>query len=271
MSSNVLDLASKGQVLSPAPRCLDFTRPFLPEALVRAAPLEFLTPVERLTLNHIRGNSYVSLLAFMEDLGSGPSATPSSAEGEDPSWFRAQFERGFGSPCDLIDRGSLPFAMAPAEPGDAVLAPLHLAWLAEIHDREARLEASLLDPAFRGLLRDRAARSLREGGRFDDRIDDLSARGTPLLAAQVVDAYAAYVELVAMRLDRQVRSDLQSLMRATGRSLSPSERGLFLDLQIAATRRTFLGSVLGHPAFLRTVGRLGPAARTRVEEMTWAP
>ncbi|HEY6549175.1 MAG TPA: hypothetical protein VI589_14765 [Vicinamibacteria bacterium] len=271
MSFSALDLANEGPLPVRVPRRLDFTRPFLPESLAGAARLEFLTPVERLTLNHIRGNAYLSEIAFMEDLCcSFPSSGP-SAEGDGPAWFRVQFEKGFGSPCEVIVRGSPPVPGAPAEAEGAVLAPLHLAWLAEIHDREARLEASRLDPGFRGFLRDRAARSLHEGARFDDRLDDLGARGGPFLAAQVVDAYAAYVEQVTAGLDRQVRNDLESLMRATSRELSPSERSLFLDVQTAATRRTFLGLVLGHPAFLRTVGRLGLAARARVEEMAWAP
>ena len=270
MSSSVLDFANDDRSVARGPRRLDFTRPFLPESLARTARLEFLTPVERLTLNHIRGNAYLSVLAFMDDLCGSGLSFGSPAEREGLSWFRAQFERGFRSPCDVIALTSLRFTAGPAEPGGAVLAPLHLRWLAEIHDREARLEADRTCTAFRGLIRDRASRSLRDGARFDDRLDDLAARGTPLLAAQVVDAYAAYVELVAARLDRQVRNDLESFVRATSRSLSLFERGTLLELQAAATRWTFLGSALVHPAFLRTVGRLGAAARARVEEMAWA-
>lgn len=305
MSSSVLDFANDDRAAARGSRRLDFTRPFLPESLARTARLEFLTPVERLTLNHIRANSYVSVLAFMEDLCAPGSTLASTAESAGPSWFRAQFERGFRSPCDVLGPASgsekKSAGWGPADsrasrrdgleqesattvqvsakarglegalsPRDSVLAPLHLLWLAEIHDREARIEADRICPAFRELIRDRASRSLHEGARFDDRLDDLAARGTPLLAAQVVDAYLAYVELVAARLDRQVRHDLESLERATSRSLSPLERETLLERQGAATRWTFLGSALVHPAFLRTVGRLGASARARVEEMAWA-
>ncbi len=40
---------------------LDFTKPFMPESLARVEPLTFLSPVERLTLNHIRGNTYLCI------------------------------------------------------------------------------------------------------------------------------------------------------------------------------------------------------------------
>ena len=93
----------------------------------------------------------------------------------------------------------------------------------------------------------------------------------PLLAAQVVDAYAAYVELVAARLDRQVRNDLESL-DAGHLSLSsrPPSEGLFLELQTAATRRTFLGSPSGIPPSCAPWAGWRLAARARVEEMAWA-
>src|SRR6185436_1268126 len=46
---------------------LDFSRPFLPAALTGSGRLDFLTAPERLTLNHINGNAYVNLFAFVEE------------------------------------------------------------------------------------------------------------------------------------------------------------------------------------------------------------
>ncbi|MFT4046914.1 MAG: hypothetical protein QM661_09490 [Solimonas sp.] len=40
---------------------LDFTKPFLPDALVHVNELDFLSEKERLVLNHIRGATYLHI------------------------------------------------------------------------------------------------------------------------------------------------------------------------------------------------------------------
>jgi hypothetical protein len=45
---------------------LDFSRPFLPESIARVADIPGLTPQEKLTLNHIRGNGYLHLFVLVE-------------------------------------------------------------------------------------------------------------------------------------------------------------------------------------------------------------
>src|SRR6185369_12133152 len=46
---------------------LDFTKPFMPEALARVEELSFLTPDERRTLNQIRGNAYLCIFGLVEE------------------------------------------------------------------------------------------------------------------------------------------------------------------------------------------------------------
>ena len=46
---------------------LDFTRPFMPEALARAEGLSFLDDRERLILNHVRGHEYLSIFGLVEE------------------------------------------------------------------------------------------------------------------------------------------------------------------------------------------------------------
>jgi hypothetical protein len=46
---------------------LDFSKPFLPETLARIEPLDFLTPKERLALNHIRGHDYLYIFGLVEE------------------------------------------------------------------------------------------------------------------------------------------------------------------------------------------------------------
>src|SRR5712692_3008211 len=46
---------------------LDFTKPFMPEALARVEPLSFLTPSEKRTLNQIRGHGYLYIFGLVEE------------------------------------------------------------------------------------------------------------------------------------------------------------------------------------------------------------
>src|SRR5689334_16960549 len=46
---------------------LDFSRPFLPAKLSGTRPLPFLSKGELLKLNHINGNAYLNLFAFVEE------------------------------------------------------------------------------------------------------------------------------------------------------------------------------------------------------------
>ncbi len=45
---------------------LDYSKPFLPESLVRTKELDMLSNAEKLKLNHIRGYSYAHLFRYLE-------------------------------------------------------------------------------------------------------------------------------------------------------------------------------------------------------------
>jgi hypothetical protein len=201
-------------------------------------------------------------LGLLERFLVGSSGISAGSKGEDLARITHQFRRGFGSPCGVFRLEDTPLE-SPGSPG---LGLLHMAWSSLHHDREAMAEPRQLDPAFRHLLSQRAAPAERRADLGMALLDVLSAEGTPLLAAGAVDAYLGNVTVVAARLGEQAAHDLDSLVRATGRTLSPAERGQFLDLQVKANRRTFLGAAMRHPGFLRAVGRLGAGARERVEQ-----
>ena len=67
-------------------------------------------------------------------------------------------------------------------------------------------------------------------------------------------------------LAQQVQFDLESLERATGRTLTDEQKKTFVDVQQQAVRWTFLGSGMTHPNFLDTVERLKTGARATVEK-----
>ena len=48
-------------------KTLDFQKPFLPETWVDASELDFLSEPEKLTVNHIRSNSYLYLFGLVEE------------------------------------------------------------------------------------------------------------------------------------------------------------------------------------------------------------
>jgi hypothetical protein len=275
----------------PAPqlsgRRLDFTRPFLPEALAATEPLTFLSPVERLTLNHIRGYGYLHLQQVVKErilvptieqtrgLLAGDAFQTSALDRlltretrhialiED---LRAEFERGFGSPCSLIGPpAALARAVLAHHPLGVALALHHAAWLGERHYDDCVRDPRSLDSRFRSLLRLPWQEEARR-----ERFESLVARAravaaTPLEAGRGIDDYADICALTAAGLEQQVRFDLESLVRAMGRELSGPERDAFLAVQRRATRWTWLGGGLRHPEFLSTLERLGPAARARAE------
>src|SRR5688572_22378485 len=58
-------------------RHLDFSKPFMPEALARVEALTFLTPREQLVLNQVRGHNYLSLFGLVATMpGRNSTAMP---------------------------------------------------------------------------------------------------------------------------------------------------------------------------------------------------
>ena len=102
---------------------LDFSRPFLPDALARVNALAGLTEREKLTLNHIRGATYLHLFGLVEEFIL-PFAVERARDGIHASKdrvralltfaeeeakhqqlfqrFAAEFRSGFKTPIELI-------------------------------------------------------------------------------------------------------------------------------------------------------------------------
>ena len=68
-------------------------------------------------------------------------------------------------------------------------------------------------------------------------------------------------------LKAQTQFDLEAFERATGRTLTASEREKFVEVQTQANRWTYLGSGMTHPNFQATLQSLLPEARERVEQI----
>jgi len=156
-------------------RRLDFSRPFLPEALARVEELDFLSAAERRTLNQIRGHAYLCIFGLVEEFILPFVLDHARPQLSGDDWrvrallqfaqeeakhiqlfkrFREEFERGFGHRCDVIGP---PTAIAEAvlahDPLGVALAILQIEWMTQRHFVDSVHGDERLDPLFRSLLR----------------------------------------------------------------------------------------------------------------------
>ena len=273
-------------------RRLDFTRPFLPESLARVEPLEFLTPVEKLALNQIRGHAYLQVLGLvgavilpfvLDQVRPGLSADEHRVRAllafacEQAKHihlfkrFHTDFEHGFGSPCAVIGP---PEAVAEdvlsRDPLAVALFILHFEWFTQAHYLESVKDDGHLDPQFKSLLRHHWMEGAQHA-RIDTLVAEALAEGRGEAGIQsAVDGYFAVGTFLDKGLERQVQLDLSSFELATGRRLDAAERAEFVDVQLYANRWTFLRSGMTHPNVIATFNRLGGTARERLQEAALA-
>jgi hypothetical protein len=84
---------------------------------------------------------------------------------------------------------------------------------------------------------------------------------------KAVEEYLEIGAFIDDGLKSQTQFDLEAFERATGRTLTVSERERFVAVQTQANRWTYLGSGMTHPNFLATLQSLLPEARERVEQI----
>ena len=152
-------------------RRLNFGRPFLPEALARVEPLDFLTPRERTVLNQIRGHGYLYIFGLVEEFivpfvldHVRPVLHGNEARvrallnfaGEEAKHidlfkrFRSDFLESFGSDCEVIGP---PEAIAQVilskHPLAVALAILHIEWMTQRHYLDSVVSDESMDPQFK--------------------------------------------------------------------------------------------------------------------------
>ena len=267
-------------------RRLDFSRPFLPESLARTGAIGFLAADEKLVLNHIRGNGYLYIFGLVEEfilpfvvdhvrprLSGDDLRTRAFLQfaGEEAKHidlfkrFKAEFEAGFGTSCAVIGP---PEAIAKAvlshDPLSVALLILHIEWMTQRHYLESVRDDSALDPQFCSLLRHHWMEEAQHAKLDTLMIEELAAGRSPAEIGKGIDGYLALGGTFDGLLKQQVKFDLDTFTHETGRLLSEDEREELSTQQHQAQRWTFLGSGMGHPNFLATVGALDPAQRERL-------
>ncbi len=268
---------------------LDFAQPFMPESLARVEPLSFLSPDERLALNQIRGHGYLYTFGLVEEFilpfvldHARPQLQAddyrvramlgfASEEAKHIHLFkrfRAEFQRGFGTRCDVIGP---PLAISQAvlshHPLAVALVILHIEWMTQRHYTESVRDQQGLDPQFASLLRHHWMEEAQHA-----KLDTLMVEALAQVcrADEIDTAFDDYVKIGTLLdggLQQQVEFDREALERHTGRLLTADERQQFTQVQRQATRWTFLGSGMTHRNFLATVEALRPAARARIDEI----
>jgi hypothetical protein len=266
---------------------LDFSRPMLPERLVRAQGVDGLSEMERLTLNHIRGHEYLSIFGLAEEfiLPFVLDHVRDSLDGDDHrirallqfaseeakhihlfKRFHAAFVAGFGTPCEVIGP---PEAIAAEvlrhQPLSVALTILHIEWMTQRHYLESVRDDAGIEPLFASLLKHHWMEEAQHA-KLDTLIVDAMSKG--MSSSQIDTAVDEYLEIGAFLdsgLKVQAELNLRAFEQASGRTLDPSLRQSFLEAQHQALRWTYLGSGMTHPKFCATLQSLSPKARQRVE------
>src|SRR6266576_3253758 len=241
---------------------LDFSKPFMPESLARVELLDFLNADEKRTLNQIRGNSYLCIFGVVEEFilpflmdHARPQLRGDDYRvrallqfaGEEAKHihmfktFREEFESGFGIDCSVIGP---PEAIAQAvlahDPLAVAMAILQIEWMTQRHYLDGVKDDQELDPQFKSLLTHHWMEEAQHA-RLDTLMVEALAEGRS--RQDVEKAVEEYIEIGAFiddGLKAQLQFDLDAFERATGRTLSVSEREKFVEVQTQANRWTYL-------------------------------
>ena len=269
-------------------RRLDFTRPFLPETFAQTEPLGFLSPTEKLMLNHIRARGYLALFELVEGFVvpfiSGQSKSEDQAdafrapalrhfideEKKHRELFSAvlrEFDGEFGTPCSLIGPADeICRAILNHGPLAVTIAILGLEWMSQGHYLGSVKDNRDLDPKFRSLLKHHWIEEAQHTKLDALVLKSLAECSSPQDVATAIQEYFEIGSYLDAGLSQQAGLDLESLERAIVRQLSQDERRQFLAVQHGALRWTFLGSAMGNRNFLAVLAGVSEEGAARVEQ-----
>ncbi|HET9933124.1 MAG TPA: diiron oxygenase [Polyangiaceae bacterium] len=268
-------------------KTLDFTKPFLPESLVRVEGLPSLSPRERLTLNQIRGASYLHVFGLVEEFIL-PFAVERARDGIHASKdrvralltfaeeeakhqqlfqrFSEEFRRGFPTPIEYIGPATAiaenVLANSPLSVGILIL---HLEWLTQRHYLESIKTDQALDPQFVSLLKHHWQEEAQHAKLDTLVVEELASRASPAEIEKAVEDFLTIGATLEGGLQQQLAYDLDGLERFIGRKFSTEERIRISAQQLPSYRWTFLVSGLEQENFVRAIRDLSPAGLERVQ------
>lgn len=267
---------------------LDFSKPFLPEALARTEDAPGLSPRERRKLNQIRAHDYLCAFGLVEEfiLPFVLDHVRPHLAGDDHrvraflgfaaeeakhihlfKCFRDEFRAGFGAECAVIGPSeAVAAAVLAKDPLAVALLILHIEWMTQRHYTESVRDEAGMDPLFTSLLRHHWMEEAQHA-----RLDMLMVRALAegKTTEQVMSAVREYLGLVEMfdgAFRAQAEMNLASLERESGVLVRESDREPLLMQQHQALRWTFLGSGMTHMEFRGTLGALTAEGLAIVDE-----
>jgi hypothetical protein len=271
-------------------KTLDFSKPFMPESLARVANMYFLTTDEKLVLNQIKGHTYLAIFGLVEEFilpfvldHVRPSLDKddyrvraflqfASEEAKHIQLFKtftAEFHRNFSSRCAVIGP---PSAVAEKvlshHPLAVALVILHIEWMTQRHYIDSIREDQELDAQFKSLLKHHWLEEAQHAKLDTIMVEALAKDMSESEIEKAVDEYLEIGGFLDEGMKQQAIFDMEAFERAAGYKLSESERADFIAHQHQANRWTYLGSGMTHRRFLETLGKLSPAQRRRIEEVS---
>ncbi len=270
----------------PAGSALDYSKPFMPDALARTANIDFLDADERRVLNQIRGHEYLALFGLVEEFilpfildHARPQLNGDDHRvrallnfaGEEAKHihlfrqFEALFSSSFGTPCAMIGP---PEAIAAEilrhDPLSVALVILMIEWVTQTHYLDSVRDDAALDPLFKSLLKHHWIEEAQHA-KLDTLMVEALAEGRDEAGIQAaLDGFLEIGMFLDGGLKQQTRFNLDAFEAATGRTLTPDERARLVDQQHQALRWTYIGSGMVHPKFVASLAAMSPAARDRI-------
>lgn len=266
---------------------LDFTRPFLPEALARTGAASGLSDAERLVLNQVRGHEYLAMFGLVEEfilpfvldharpLLNGDDYRVRALlqfAGEEAKHiqlfrrFRTTFLRGFGEDCAVIGPArEIGAKVLSYDPLAVALVVLQIEWMTQAHYLDSVRDDGGLEPLFKSLLKHHWIEEAQHA-KLDALMVEALAEGRD--EAGLIGAFEQYLAIGGF-LDGGLRSqtgmNLAAFERRIGRSLPAHDHAALLAQQHQAARWTFLGSGMAHPQFRASLAKLSPRLIERLD------
>lgn len=272
----------------PASQGLDFTKKFLPEALVGAAQLDFLTAPEKLKLNQVRGNAYAHLFQFVEEYIVATCVQHASAEvfGEEQNLramlrfaeeevkhqllfkrFLAAFAKSFGTPCEGIPSQEAVAGVILGKSPMAVMAiTLHLEVMTQQHYVQCVADSNDIDPTFKKMLKSHWAEESQHAKLDALTLRKLAKTSTPEQRKTAVKDYCDLIDALTGLLGQQAELDVKSLEKALGRTFSAEQRNTLLASQNRSYRQTFVNWGITNPFFVETVEAVFPEDVAQIKD-----
>lgn len=273
----------------PEGAALDFACYFMPESLARTGAAKALNGRERCILNQIRGHEYLAIFGLVEEFilpfvldHARPQLSGDDARvrallnfaGEEAKhielfkWFHKRFTDSFGTECAVVGP---PEAVAAEvlrhDPLSVALAILQIEWMTQRHYLDSMRDDTGLDPLFKSLLKHHWMEEASHA-RLDQLMVEALAEARDEAGIQsAIDGYLEIGMFLDNGLKAQAGFNLDAFEKATGRTLTDSEREELQAQQHQALRWTYLGSGMTHPQFVATLESLSPTAAARIAEV----